>query len=451
MTYIDFRRLYMAVCRDAECTQPEVVEISGCACEPPSLAVTAGGNPVVSYSDDHGVAVFNCVDPTCGEGTAISPGTAIPKRPDPIPEGEGGWIQTSPAEAGFEGALMLSGLTSTRFGLFASGNVCEATFACIERGWISADGRVWESFAAPSGFDADRVVEGGPGLVALSTFDAETLEPGGDPVDSAVYGSTNGRVWEQLHFFGTRLPVDGDGFEGLYVADVFAGSDRLVAYGFEAGTGLVIWTSFDGSSWERVSPSGGGYFGSTPLPSRVVHGMASVGDRYFMWGEMWSGAGEPFDVEIAVWRSDDLADWEYLALPTDGSPTGLIRSGTAWTAGLLIRGLLCEEGGSCSTDTETFWVTTDGTVWDLFAGDTSVFHEWGGEIFPMGSQLGVFTDDERGRALMDFDRRSDVELLRRRRSGDPGVRLHRRNLRRPRQHGRRSRHILDLDPGRVST
>ena len=394
LTYIGSGRLFMAVCADPDCTQADVREISGCACEPPALTIGPGGNPLLSYSDDNGVVLLACVNPTCGEGLSVANPEPPPTPPDPIPDDEGTWIETPSAEAGFGIAVRFTGISSTRLGLIASGDVCGATTDCVTSGWVSTYGLSWQQFDPPPGFNADNVIDGGPGVVILVADSRGNSEPG-QPLDSIIFGSPDGRSWSQLEFFGTRTDRDGDGFDGLYLERVFAGPDNLVAYGIEDGVGLAIWTSTNGEAWSRVNPPADGFLATTPLPSRTISGMTAVGSQYLMWGEMWSGQGEPFDVEVAVWRSNDLVNWEFVGPPTD-SPTSFLLSGVGWSDGIVIRGMLCDEGGACSSDKETFWVTTEGTEWRQFDGDTSVFFEWGGEIFPMGRQLGAFTDDPRG-------------------------------------------------------
>lgn len=394
MTYIGVARIFMAVCADPDCATADVREISGCACEAPDLAIGDHGNPVLSYSDDAGVVLLTCADVTCGAGAVLSsPESEVPPT-TPIPDGDGEWVETSPEDAGLDGASGFGSVATTGVGLIASGEVCDPS-GCSLMGWVSAEGRRWRRFEPPTGFDPGNVADGGPGVVALVTVAADPQQP----VDSVVFGSADGVVWRRLHVFGTRTPREDGGFDGLYVERVFAGPVGLVAYGFESDVGLVVWTSVDGEAWTRVAPAAGGFFASTPLPIRVVREMASVGSRYFMWGEIWSAEGEPFDVEVAAWRSSDLVDWEYVGPAGAVSPTSFLLSGVAWPGGLLLRSAPADEGGQWLGDTETFWVSRDGETWTGFEGDTSVFRELGGQIFPVGNGLGAITDDERGRVV----------------------------------------------------
>ena len=395
VTFIGSGRLSMAVCTDATCSEVTVRELSGCACEPPALVIRADGNPVVSLSDAGGVKILTCADATCGPGATVAAPAPPSPTPEPIPAGGGEWTQISRADTGFGTEVGFNGLVVTEFGLIASGLLCEPE--CASAAWISDDGASWRRVDAPGAFDADDVVSGGPGLVALVHKTPEGAEPE-ITYDSLVYASSDGTTWTLVEDFGRRAPTGPGGPAGVDVQKVFRGAAGLVAYGFD-DTGLVIWTSANADAWVRVLAPPDGFFAGTPLPARSVAGMAFDGGRYFMWGSMFSGDDEPFDMEIAVWRSADLVTWEYIG-PTDGeSPTSLLTSAVVWQGAIVVRGARCDEGGQCPLDADTFWASSDGETWQSAAADASVFFEWRGDLFPMRAQLGALTDDSRGRAI----------------------------------------------------
>ena len=397
--------LMVATCEDPACTGVTVRKIApSCRCSPTSIALNQQSIPVVVFSDEAGLRVITCADPTCGAGTGVEPPPPPPPPPTIPPlEQHGAWLQTPPDEAGFSsGVLNQRVVATTASGLVALGRVCESDDSCADAGWFSSDGRSWEQFTPPAGFNGSTEVafaEGGPGIVAL--VPGGDIHPDLDPdirrPDSLIYGSSDGVTWEQLAVLATQsLSADGE-LNGIHAVSLFRAPDGLVAYGFEHGAGTVIWTSVDASSWTRV-PLDPGFLDTSPLGSRLIHGMAAVGPVYFMWGEMWSGEGEPFDIDVAAWRSTDLLNWEFVGPPVE-SPTSFLNTGVTWPGGLLLRGALADEGGAWLGENETFWTTNDGTTWQTFEADPDIFVEWGGEILAAGPVLFAISDDERGQAL----------------------------------------------------
>ena len=231
--------------------------------------------------------------------------------------------------------------------------------------WTSADGISWElvqSNPDPRDWFQD-VSAGGPGIVAV-----------GRP--NKAWYSADGLTWEAAEV----PPVPADVYPGddgkspqVYMTDVAAGADRLVATGWmmfnDNGEGPAMWVSSDGTSWRDVPIDGDVFPRGCDISD--VDGDA---DGFVAVGGCRTG-------EALVWRSPDGERWERVGGDAfDGdTPRMVTASPMGWVA----------VGG------DAVWTSVDGGSWirvptgSTFEGnDASDVTTWGSRFVVVGS-----TDD----------------------------------------------------------
>jgi len=190
------------------------------------------------------------------------------------------------------------------------------------------------------------VVQGGPGLVAV----------GVDDLEGAVWTSMDGTTWE-------RAADDGGVFVGdesrMVLNSVANGGPGLVAVGVD-GIDPAVWTSPDGEVWSRVadvSTSGSGEM------KDVVAG----GPGFVAVGSSHSGYWEA----ATVWTSADGTLWEQTVVPIDGAG-GRMQSIVAGGPGFVAVGSVLGEGGDDAVDAGV-WTSTDGISWTRVPDSEEVF------------------------------------------------------------------------------
>jgi hypothetical protein len=211
--------------------------------------------------------------------------------------------------------------------------------------WISPDGIEWART-----WDGEEMVRGQPtsdppdtGAFVLSPMQAITVGPDGTLVavgtvvdDSgvgvaAVWTSDDGQTWE-------RVPHDPGVFASstgmdVVMLDVAAGASGLVAVGSERthhGAGLwwmggerpAVWTSPDGSVWERVTLDDE-TFGTT----RSISTVASSATGFVAAGPIFADTGP-----VTVWSSADGTRWQAVAIFGAGYVSSIIEAGPAMAA-----------------------------------------------------------------------------------------------------------------------
>ncbi|HKZ19503.1 MAG TPA: PrsW family glutamic-type intramembrane protease [Acidimicrobiia bacterium] len=212
-----------------------------------------------------------------------------------------------------------------------------------QRIWRSADGTSWEQSAPPPGGFGPifQVVEGGPGLAAIS--------------QSAIWVSADGETWEvALEDFSNPL--------GTLAANP---RGHLLALSED---GLILWSSFDGTSWtkaelaERLPPSYGDLFGLIGTEK----GWAYI-----------SGAADNIDEspQPNAWWSEDGTTWKRVDVRSQ-------------TPGAFVSGITAFPGGMVAAGVPGMWVSTDGQVWNFvpapdFAWETDVA-VWNEKIIAVG-------------------------------------------------------------------
>jgi serine/threonine protein kinase len=209
-----------------------------------------------------------------------------------------GWSRVQPQDAfrGAGGRAAMSAVVSGGPGLVAAGLSTGTRQDFDAAIWTSADGQTWtpvrdpKVFGGPGDQVMNRVDAGGPGFVAVG-FDTS-----GQQSAAAVWTSSDGSRWQRVT--GSQDALAG---ERLRMRDVTDGGPGLVAVGFSGPPGnsdAAVWTSADGTSWTRLpgSPKVFGGPGSQVMATVVAGGPGLVA----------VGAD---DTDAAVWISKDGVTW----------------------------------------------------------------------------------------------------------------------------------------------
>jgi hypothetical protein len=151
--------------------------------------------------------------------------------------------------------------------------------------WTSVDGLIWSRVAHDEAIfgnaTMNSVTAGGPGLVAVGTVHSDE-EPDGDDADAAAWTSIDGITWSRVPHneaifggadeqFMDKVIVGGPGL-------VAVGSDGMGTYDHHGGRLVAaVWTSEDGFTWSRV-PHDDAIFGRRLLhpDEGPAHAMTSV-------------------------------------------------------------------------------------------------------------------------------------------------------------------------------
>jgi len=304
---------------------------------------------VVVLSDGAGLAAWGKDENAGAELAFVSP---------PLPGLE--WARVAEGAEDFGSGFSESrGVAAGGSGLVAvgavgqSGTVLTSIDAAV---WTSVDGVAWHRVTGQQGVLGGvgaqgmiDVVAGGPGYVAIG-FD----NPGDEPWsgDAAVWTSRDGTAWERVTDEAGAFGGSGD----RQMRAVAVGGPGLVAVGWELtadGQNAAVWTSVDGLAWARVDDQESLRRGAMLAVTAGGPGLVAVG-------------------EAAVWTSVDGLTWERvggheavfgnskLQTVTTGGP-GLVAVGFNWPEGT-------EEWGDVAV-----WVSADGTTWERVPHDEAVF------------------------------------------------------------------------------
>lgn len=239
----------------------------------------------------------------------------------------GTWTEIDFPRSGFEPGARVRAIAHDGQALVAVGSIETATRPPVQAAWTSSDGRRWRrsSGAAFGAGEIDLVVRNGERVVAVgSSFD----EPG----SRTVWRSEDGRRWEHL---------TDDAPAGI--RSVVAGGPGLVAAGFtvggdaDASNRAAIWTSARGKRWSAV-PNGDHLF-----PEGQIAGLTLDGDRVIAVGTDWSGRREL--PHTSVWSSRDGTHWERVPGRTGLQGASVASSASIANQGGELR-LLAGEGGA---------------------------------------------------------------------------------------------------------
>jgi hypothetical protein len=184
------------------------------------------------------------------------------------------------------------------------------------------------------------VTVGGLGLVAV----------GRDGSSAAVWTSTDGTSWQ-------RVPHDeqvlGGGGQQIMGSVAVEETGRLVGVGGDWGRGsAAVWTSTDGTSWQRV-PHDEQNLSDALMSSVTVGGPGLVA----VGSDLRQGSA-------AVWTTADGTSWQRVHDDAELRDSAM-NSVSAGGPGLVAVGLA---GGSAAA-----WTSTDGTSWQRIAHDEQTF------------------------------------------------------------------------------
>jgi hypothetical protein len=268
------------------------------------------------------------------------------------------WQRVAHDEATFggDGGQEMFSVTAGGPGLVAVGHDEGREAAAV---WTSADGSVWQrvahdeqTFGGASSQEMWSVTAGGPGLVAV----------GADGGSAAVWTSSDGSAWQRVPH--DEATLGGDDQQWMF--SVTAGGPGLVAVGQDRGReAAAVWTSTDGSAWQRVAHDEQTFGGD---------------DQQTMYSVTVGGPGlvavglDMSTLSAAVWTSTDGSVWQRVAHDeeTFGADWGQwMDSVTAGGPGLVAVG---PDGGSAAV-----WTSTDGSVWERVAHDEQTFGGDGGQ------------------------------------------------------------------------
>jgi DNA-binding SARP family transcriptional activator len=173
----------------------------------------------------------------------------------------------------------------------------EGTDAAI---WISSDPVEWRRVSDPSLGDVgdqqiNAVVAGGPGLIAVGQ---ETVD--GDQ-DAVVWTSVNGSEWDRVE--DPEGSFGGPGAQQM--SAIVGGREILIAAGSETlgrETDGAVWTSVDGSRWVRLTTS----LATSALTdfgrSEGVRDLLATEDRFIALGRERRGQDDDANVWIGQLR-----------------------------------------------------------------------------------------------------------------------------------------------------
>ncbi len=189
------------------------------------------------------------------------------------------------------------------------------------------------------------VTSGGPGLVAVG------LDESNGDGDAAVWTSTDGVTW-------ARIPHDDAVFGGAgeqVMVSVGVDEQRLVAVGTDASDGeqnAAVWTSTDGLGWARV-PHEDAVFGGTGNQAMVSIAAGATG--FVVVGVDDARTRQ----DAAVWTSVDGTSWE--RLPHDEDVLGGVGDQVMWSVAVGGPGRVAVgwEGFVGGGQDAAVWVETD--------------------------------------------------------------------------------------------
>lgn len=199
----------------------------------------------------------------------------------------------------------MSDVVLTDQGIVAAGGLGEFDGLGTASVWFSTDGTDWA-----------RVWDGSPDteLLAVAAGPDGLIVGVGSAVDqlgeavAAVWVSTDGRNWERIApeaaDFGSQMGLN------VHMRDVAAGPSGYVAVGTEGGTRVAIWQSLDGRSWTRVDTA------NQPIGSTGA--LSSVAALESGWIAAGSGMGDEGAEPVTLWTSSDGSSWDR-ALVTDAT------------------------------------------------------------------------------------------------------------------------------------
>jgi hypothetical protein len=231
----------------------------------------------------------------------------------------------SPNEPDVFGALgAMEDVVATEYGIVATGwltgSDADDVIWTRPAVWLSPDGaewsRVWEGERMWGGDAFLGAVAVSPDgvLVAVGSGQNELDEP-----VAAVWTSTDAHVWERVE---PDSPAFGDGTDpSIFMpVDVAWGSSGFIAVGGQDGTQVAIWHSPDGRSWTRIDSSDqpfgtGGTLGSV---AALQSGFVAAGPGFDDFN------GPPIPPPVTLWTSVDGSTWNRAGEIGSGSALAIV-------------------------------------------------------------------------------------------------------------------------------
>lgn len=297
------------------------------------------------------VTVATPAPETTGEPTTTTTITTPPRwAVERVPHGpwaEGGDITVSDTVGAFATSVVSGGPGLVAAGL--AGDLHSRTAAV----WTSLDGRSWDRVADEAGVFASE--DSGVGdriIIDLLSRPEGLVGVGAEGVvgriDGAVWTSADGTSWDRVR----ADALEGPGDQIMWAAAEFDGS--VVAAGESGGFGAV-WLSRDGMAWTKV----------------VFDEPSAVYDVAFSDPYLVAVGSVDIPHRPAVWLSTDGMTWSRLPGDTAGAGSGVEGAGEAsgrMTRVVAFDGGLLAMGAMADFDWLTFadpaaWVSEDGFVW----------------------------------------------------------------------------------------
>lgn len=232
--------------------------------------------------------------------------------------------------------------------------------------WTSDDGSGWEriphddaTFGTPGdGSNMWSVTAGGPGFVAVG---ADHLGTGRGSV-GAVWTSTDGTDWQRV----SHSDVFGRQHDDVTMRAVTAGGPGLVAVGHTKHS-AVVWTSKDGTTWTRAKHQDSGFEppGHSSMQTVTTGGPGLVAGGF----EELPGYGQV----AALWTSKDGSTWT--RVHHRDATFGKI-GGDTEVRSVVARGERLVAVGHAEDASNVYavvWTSEDGETWTRLPRNEAVF------------------------------------------------------------------------------
>lgn len=302
------------------------------------------------------------------------------------------WSRVPHDEAVFggEGQQRMENVTTGGPGLVAVGWV-SAGDAPDSAVWTSVDGIAWSRVPHDDGVfggageqTMHSVTVGGPGLVAVG---ADGFDDGIDRGQmamhrrdfigqAAVWTSVDGTAWTRITHDEATFGGDGN----QWMESVTTGGPGLVAVGGDwsrASFSAAVWTSTDGTVWDRV-PHNPAVFGGEN--DQAMNDVLTAGSGLVAVGRVWgqhagdhSAGGD--DSAASVWTSEDGVSWSWLGYDeaifgSEDNSGFLLSDGPVFTEyRQLMRSAVATESGVVAVGADWSGPSHGAAVWVGVRGD----------------------------------------------------------------------------------
>ncbi|HUF38080.1 MAG TPA: hypothetical protein VMN57_06125 [Anaerolineales bacterium] len=366
--------------------------LSGCSPSQPAPTPAVNGNPTATFQPPPGSeeeAETGDPEPAHEQPDELGPG-------DPLDElsFRNGWarIPFNFTVFGGYGADQMNDVAAGGPGVVAVGfEVRDGDINAAA--WYSPDALGWFRVTESPDLRGSGVQTINAVATGTSRLIAVGMEKIGDDENAAVWASTDGVLWTRIR---AGNGVFGD-TNSQVMEDVIAVGDGFVAVGVEKTDAEVrgaVWTSPDGTAWQRVPHSEGSFGGTTRFTT--LKAIAPLGSSLLAVGSV-----EPvddIDVDAAAWLSHDGgATWIPVDAPEtslgDSGPVrfqrvyGVVESGAGWFMVATEQNLAGSPSGEFVNG--LIWHSSDGSEWSrIFDHKPDLYQQSMLDI--LASSLGLF-------------------------------------------------------------